>query len=73
MVEIYRNHLIVASAIPDPARATYIAAAAISWQADGKRQEHILRLEERFDNSLSANRFALAAAKNWIDDNLTTL
>jgi hypothetical protein len=70
MVERYKDHLIVTSVTP-ATDGKYISTASISWQEDGRRGMHSLdTLKDRYDNPDSAMHFALAAAKNWIDDRL---
>jgi len=73
MVERYKDHLIVASATRDNS-GNYVSLASVSWQnEDGTRGLHVIQNSDRYDNSPSAMHFAIAAAKNWIDDRLKNL
>jgi hypothetical protein len=67
-IVLYKNHLIVVSADCDAERLLWTPRAFVTWTSFRRQPLHnIPGLPTQFTSSIDAEKFALAAAKNWID------
>jgi len=67
LLDRYKDHLIVALAIPDREdTGKYLSVASISWIEDGR---HLLyNSADRYTDRNLAILLAIASARKWIDD-----
>jgi hypothetical protein len=67
----YKDHIIITTATFDAFSGKYIPTAAIGWlKADSTRGVHILDNQslDHFSSCADTQRFALEAAKAWVDE-----
>jgi hypothetical protein len=66
-VQRYKDHIIVAFALFDPANNLWSPLIDISWPDGDTRKSHSLRPADRFAIEQEAQEFALTLAKTWVD------
>ena len=64
----YKDRLIIAHASFQQSTKVWSAGAEITWKDGERRQSHTLSgFSDRFKTADDAERFAINAAKTWID------
>jgi hypothetical protein len=66
-LQLYKDHLIVAFALFDPANNLWSPLIDISWSDGHSRKSHSLRPADRFAIEQEAQEFALTLARSWVD------
>jgi hypothetical protein len=70
-VALYKDHLVVSSAMFLPDEQQWIPSVIISWKTGNQHQFHDIKgLPDRFNGKQEAENFGMEAAKAWINKRL---